>query len=284
MAQKTSALGVRMIMQLEGSKAVIYNDPVGLPTIGIGHLLTRDELSSGAIQLSSGRVIDIKQALSYADIHDILVDDLSVAEDAVSRVIKQPLTQHQLDALVSWTFNVGQGALERSKLARLLNAGDFGSVPAQLRRWDKAGGRVLRGLQNRRETEVSMWLGQYTDNSVVIAEPIDKPVTFITDNNGETMPIYYHDSPVLGSAQPITQPKSGIQQQVERSTIYKLVARFVPEGYGTYSVAIVGLVVGLADIASDQFGMPRLPFVDYSIDGLQWVIGSLGLAFLRRAK
>jgi lysozyme len=273
---KTSALGVRMIMQLEGSKAVIYNDAGGLPTIGVGHLLTRDELSSGAIQLSGGRVIDIKQALSYESIHDILVDDLGVAEDAVSRVIKQPLNQHQFDALVSWTFNVGQGALERSTLAQLLNDGDFDSVPAQLRRWDKAGGRVLRALQTRRETEVSMWLGQYTDSSVVVAEPIDKPVTYITDNHGETMPIYYE--PVKPTA------TSNVQAEVEKSSIYKLVARFVPEGYGTYTTAAIAIIVGALDIASDNFGMPHLPFIDYSISGLSWVIGGLGMAFLRRAQ
>ena len=274
---KTSALGVRMIMQLEGSKAVIYNDPVGLPTIGVGHLLTRDELSSGKIKLSSGRVIDIRQTLSYADIHDILVDDLGVAESAVSRVIKQPLNQHQFDALVSWTFNVGQGALERSTLARLLNTGDFGSVPAQLREWDKAGGKVLRGLQNRRETEVSMWLGQYTDNSVVASEPVDKPVTFVTDDHGETIPIYYE--PV----QPTRAPNK-VQAEVEQSSIYKLVARFVPKGYGTYTTAAVAIIVGALDIAADSFGMPHLPFIDYSISGLSWVIGGLGMAFLRRSQ
>ena len=108
-----------------------------------------------------------------------------------------------------------------------------------------------------------------------------EPDQWVKDENGNWLPVYY-DVPA-DVVQP-TQPLPGIQQQVERSTIYKLVVRFVPEGYGTYSVAVVGLVVGLADIASDQFGMPRLPFVDYSIDGFQWVLGSLGLAFLRRAK
>ena len=273
---KTSALGVRMIMQLEGSSAVIYNDPAGLPTIGVGHLLTRDELSSGKISLSGGRVISIYQPLSYADIHDLLVDDLSAAEDAVTRIITQALNQSQFDALVSWTFNAGQGALERSTLARLLNAGDFGSVPAQMRRWDKAGGRVLQGLKNRREVEVKMWLGQYSDNSVVVAEPIDKPVTYITDNHGDTMPVYYSEP-----SQP-TRTASA-QADIERSTIYKIVNRFVPSGYGSYTVAAIGIVVGLLDIAADGFGMTRLPFVDYSIDGLQWLMFGAGFLFLRRA-
>jgi lysozyme len=252
---------------------------VGLPTIGVGHLLTRDELSSGAILLSSGRLIDIKQALSYEAIHDILVDDLGVAEEAVSRVIKQQLNPHQFDALVSWTFNVGQGALEHSTLARLLNEGEFDSVPVQLRRWDKAGGRVLRGLQSRRETEVSMWLGQYTDKSVVVAEPMDKPVTYITDNHGETMPIYYE------TVQPTrATSNSNVQAEVEQSSIYKLVERFVPKGYGTYTTATIAITVGALDIAADSFGMPHLPFVDYSISGLSWVIGGLGMAFLRRSQ
>lgn len=108
-----------------------------------------------------------------------------------------------------------------------------------------------------------------------------EPDQWVKDENGKWLPVYY-DVPA-DVVQP-TQPPEGLQQQVERSTVYKLVARFVPVGYGTYSVAVVGLVVGLADIAADQLGMPRLPFIDYSIDGFQWVIGSLGLAFLRRAK
>ena len=177
MANKVSALGVQMIMRLEGTRDTVYLDAVGLPTVGVGHLLTKDELSSGRIIAASGGIIDIRKPLSYGDIYALLMDDLEEYEYAINTNITQTLNQHQFDALVSWAFNVGAGAVARSTLRKLLNAGNFEAVPAQLRRWDKAGGRVLRGLQNRRDAEVSMWLGQYSDNTVTIAEPIDKPIT-----------------------------------------------------------------------------------------------------------
>ena len=184
-ANKVSALGVQMIMRLEGTRDTVYLDAVGLPTVGVGHLLTKDELSSGRIIAANGGIIDIRKPLSYGDIYALLMDDLSEYEYAINTNITQTLNQHQFDALVSWAFNVGAGAVARSTLRKLLNAGNFEAVPAQLRRWDKAGGRVLRGLQNRRDAEVRMWLGQYSDNTVTIAEPIDKPITMVTTQTGK---------------------------------------------------------------------------------------------------
>ena len=187
MDNKVSAHGVQMIMRLEGTRDTVYLDAVGLPTVGVGHLLTKDELSSGRIIAANGSIIDIRKPLSYGDIYTLLMDDLSEYEYAINTNITQTLNQHQFDALVSWAFNVGAGAVARSTLRKLLNAGNFEAVPAQLRRWDKAGGRVLRGLQNRRDAEVRMWLGQYSDNTVTIAEPI----TIVTTTDGEVLSTYY---------------------------------------------------------------------------------------------
>ena len=206
MANKVSAHGVQMIMRLEGTRDTVYLDAVGLPTVGVGHLLTKDELSSGRIIAANGGIIDIRKPLSYGDIYALLMDDLEEYEYAIKTNITQTLNQHQFDALVSWAFNVGAGAVARSTLRKLLNAGNFEAVPAQLRRWDKAGGRVLRGLQNRRDAEVSMWLGQYSDNTVTITEPIDKPITMVTTTDGEVLPTYYPTREQLNS-KPAVQSK-----------------------------------------------------------------------------
>ena len=207
-ASKVSANGVQMIMRLEGTRDTVYLDAVGLPTVGVGHLLTKDELSSGRIIAANGGIIDIRHPLSYGDIYALLMDDLEEYEYAISTNITQTLNQHQFDALVSWAFNVGAGAVARSTLRKLLNAGNFEAVPAQLRRWDKAGGRVLRGLQNRRDAEVSMWLGQYSDNTVTIAEPIDKPITMVTTTDGEVLPTYYPPSAMsMDATKPRAQSK-----------------------------------------------------------------------------
>lgn len=208
-SQKVSALGVRMIMRLEGTRETVYLDAVGLPTIGVGHLLTKDELSSGKIQLQSGRMIDTRKPLSYSEIYELLMDDLADYEYAINTNITQTLNQHQFDALVSWAFNVGAGAVARSTLRKLLNAGNFEAVPDQLKRWNKAGGRVLQGLVNRRNTEVSMWLGQYSDNEVTIAEPIDKPITMVTTTDGEVLATYYPTNEQRNAvdSKPIVQSK-----------------------------------------------------------------------------
>ncbi len=85
--------------------------------------------------------------------------DVQVAERAVLRLIDVPLTDGQYDALVSFTFNLGAGALQRSTLRRKVNREEHADVPAQLMRWVVAGGKRLRGLARRREAEASLYGG-----------------------------------------------------------------------------------------------------------------------------
>lgn len=68
-----------------------------------------------------------------------------------------PLTQQQFDALVSFAFNVGNGAFCDSTLLKRLNAGQYDAVPAQLNRWVKAGGKTLEGLVTRRAAEGALF-------------------------------------------------------------------------------------------------------------------------------
>jgi len=67
----------------------------------------------------------------------------------------------QRAALSSFVYNFGSGAFRASTLRRKINAGDFDDVPYQMSRWNKAGGRVLRGLTRRRAAEVELWDKQY---------------------------------------------------------------------------------------------------------------------------
>lgn len=82
--------------------------------------------------------------------------------NTVNRAVRVPLNQPQFDALVDFTFNLGGGTLGRSTLLAELNAGHYGSVPGQLRRFVKAGGRTLPGLVRRREAEARLFTdGRY---------------------------------------------------------------------------------------------------------------------------
>lgn len=84
--------------------------------------------------------------------------ELAIYEDAVERLISVPLNQNQFDALVSFTYNCGVYALERSTLRRVLNQGEYHQVPAQLMRWVKAGGVTYRGLERRRAAEGALFM------------------------------------------------------------------------------------------------------------------------------
>ena len=79
---------------------------------------------------------------------------------AVVRLVKVPLNQNQFDALVSFVYNLGEGALASSTLLKLLNQGDYDSVPAQMMRWTKANGVDLPGLVRRRKAEADLFSSQ----------------------------------------------------------------------------------------------------------------------------
>jgi lysozyme len=94
-----------------------------------------------------------KDGISREAAEALLIKDVITAEKAVLRLITVLLTDGQFDALVSFTFNLGGGALQRSTLRRVINRQSHNEVPNQLMRWVWAGGRKLRGLARRREAE-----------------------------------------------------------------------------------------------------------------------------------
>lgn len=113
----------------------------------------------------------------------IFARELAKFETAVNNAVLVPLTQAQFDVLVSFSYNVGTGALRRSTLLRVLNAGDYGAVPAQLARWTHGGGKVLPGLVKRRAAEAKMWSEQGD-----AVEPVEEPMAQkVEPIGGQTM-------------------------------------------------------------------------------------------------
>jgi lysozyme len=76
---------------------------------------------------------------------------------AVNARVSVPLFQGQFDAVVSWTYNLGEGALKSSTMLKKINATRHDEVPGQMKRWNKAGGKVVRGLERRREAEAALY-------------------------------------------------------------------------------------------------------------------------------
>jgi lysozyme len=126
-----------------------YYDPVGFPTIGYGHLLSREPWSP------LGRWSSITETEADA----LLERDMALAARSVLRLIGVPLTDGQFAALADFTFNVGAGNLELSTLRRVINRGDYPEAPNQFRRWIFARGVKLPGLVRRRNDEIGLWLG-----------------------------------------------------------------------------------------------------------------------------
>lgn len=139
---KTGLDGLALIRGFEGCVLHAYLCPAKVLTIGFG--------STGP-HVKPGMVITGDEAIA------LLSKDLERFEQAVAKAVKAKLNQHQFDALVSFAFNVGIGAFQKSTLLKLLNVGDYASVPAQMARWNKGGGKVLPGLVRRRRAEGALF-------------------------------------------------------------------------------------------------------------------------------
>lgn len=150
-----SETGLRALMAHEGVRLKLYNDPVGHATIGVGHLVHLGPIDGRASEHEFSAGISEAQALQ------LLNADLSEFAAALARMVKVELTQGMVDALLSFAFNLGSGALAKSTLLRLLNVGDYAGASRQFARWTKAGGKVLPGLVTRRADEARAFLVGY---------------------------------------------------------------------------------------------------------------------------
>ena len=124
--------------------AQLQKEAEGVWTIGYGHTKNVQE----------GQVIKQEEAES------MLLHELLEYCEHVEKAVKVDLTQNQFDALVSWTYNLGPSNLNRSTLLKVVNVNNMGEVPTQIKRWNKAGGKVLDGLVRRRKAEALMFEGK----------------------------------------------------------------------------------------------------------------------------
>ena len=133
--------GLNLIKDFEGCRLKAYLCPAGVWTIGYGH-------TQG---VKPDMVINQLQAERF------LIQDLKRFEDAVTSLVKVPITPNQFSALVSFAYNVGTGALYDSTLLRKLNKKDYKGAANEFLRWNKAGGKVLPGLTRRRLAEKDLF-------------------------------------------------------------------------------------------------------------------------------
>lgn len=140
---RTNQAGINLIMEFEGLHLTPYRDPIGLWTIGYGHLITR----SSELPEIWNRTITKEEA------RQLLKADLGRFERGVESLTAVPLNENQFSALVSFCFNLGTGAYQRSTLRRKINRGEYDEAAREFRKWVYAGGIKFRGLVRRRQAE-----------------------------------------------------------------------------------------------------------------------------------
>ena len=138
---KVSQDCIQLVKYFEGFEDTAYLCPANVWTIGYGR--TRN--------VKEGDKITEVQA------ERDLLEELEEFKHQVLDSVKVELKQNELDALTSWTYNLGVGNLKSSTLLKKLNAGNKDEVPAEIVRWNKANGKVLAGLTKRREAEAELW-------------------------------------------------------------------------------------------------------------------------------
>ena len=128
----------------EGYRSEAYKDTVGIPTIGFGE--------------TAGVKMGDKTTPERALVQ--LLESTEKHADAIRQCIHVPLYQHEFDAYISLAYNIGTGAFCQSTLVKKLNAKDYAGACEEIRRWNKAGGKVLSGLVKRRDVEYRMCMGE----------------------------------------------------------------------------------------------------------------------------
>ena len=133
----TAAILLLTVPKWEGTVNEGYKDPIGIVTACVGHTKTAE----------------LGRPYTDAECEKLLIDDLVEHAEGVKRCVKVPLTKGQLAASVSFTFNIGITKFCKSTMVKKFNAGDYAGACAELSRWTRADGKVLRGLVERRKQE-----------------------------------------------------------------------------------------------------------------------------------
>jgi len=154
-----SEKAIEVIKHHEGVRQKPYRCPAKLWTVGVGHVLYPEQ---GKLPMDQRDAFNIKiedfRVFSMEEVNAILKSDLARFERGVAQYCPVPLTQGMFDALVSFSFNVGLGTLQRSTLRQKLLRGDKEGAAEELLKYCMAGGKILKGLQNRRIDERAMFL------------------------------------------------------------------------------------------------------------------------------
>lgn len=213
---KTSQKGLDLIKEYEGLRLNAYLCPAKVWTIGYGHTS-----AAGAPAVRRGMKITKARA------EEILRADLAKYEAGVLAAVSVPITQGQFDALVSFAYNCGVGALRKSTLLKRVNAKQFDRVPAEFMKWTRGGGKELPGLVRRRRAECALWRGvgdappPKPDARVAPDEP--KPTKKITQSREANAAIAAGGAGAVAAATEILPHTSTLSDALGRPALIALI-------------------------------------------------------------
>ena len=136
--------GLSLIKKFEGCELKAYKCAAGVWTKGYG----------------STKGVKEGDTLTQEEADELLLHEMEEYEGYINNAVTVNLEQNQFDALVSWVFNLGPANLKASTMLKVINDNKLTEVPAQIKRWNKAGGKVLQGLIRRREAEALLFEGK----------------------------------------------------------------------------------------------------------------------------
>ena len=177
--------GLDFIARWEGVVLHVYKDVVGIPTIGVGHVLLPGE--------------SFPNGITHDEALHLLAKDVRKCEVAIAKYVEVELNQNQYNALASFAFNCGTGALQKSTVRQRLNRGDYQGAADALLMWCKAGGKVNAGLLNRRKDERRLFLTPVQEPNPVVSEPV------VAQPEQQPVPVQ-HDAPVTEAPAPAPEP------------------------------------------------------------------------------
>ena len=149
---KISQEGITLIKHYEGcpkdaeGNAVSYRCAAGKATLGYGSL-----------KLIDGSPVQDNMSITMKEAEELLAHELEEYEGYINDMVTVPLKQNEMDAMVSWVFNLGPTNLKNSTFLRVLNEGKYHEVPEQIKRWNKVNGKVNEGLVKRRKSEALLF-------------------------------------------------------------------------------------------------------------------------------
>ncbi len=153
-----------LIKQFEGLSLKPYRCPAGYNTIGYGHVIKDFEEPL------------FKAGIGNSEAEIMLIGDMNLANQALTRLVSVPLNHQQRAALVSFVFNVGAGAFQASTMRQKLNRREYTDAAEQFLRWIHGGGRPLPGLVRRRHAERALFLREIVrPEEPVVQADLSKP-------------------------------------------------------------------------------------------------------------